>query len=195
MRSICALLSRSPVGRLHHAPPSQSRAGLASRQSLNQSFQFDSRLDRGTNTACRRNCSLRNSTHIRSKIRSSQPRSSNLASHFVTARWLLNFRLAHSRSLFTSGDLSDVEADIKNDDPTINSTPQKITASKADRSQIFLHASWSEMSLASELSGSNALVRIQTRVSAYWDRQYEKRLNALRIAKETDRLTMPASHR
>ncbi|MEO6909863.1 MAG: hypothetical protein ABI158_02935, partial [Edaphobacter sp.] len=39
----------------------------------------------------------------------------------------------------------------------------------------FLHASWSEASLASELSGSSALARIQSRVSAYWDRQFEKR--------------------
>ena len=42
----------------------------------------------------------------------------------------------------------------------------------------FLHASWSEISLASELSGSDALVRVQTRVQAYWDRQFEKRLIA-----------------
>ncbi len=34
------------------------------------------------------------------------------------------------------------------------------------------------MSLASELSGDNALVRIQDRISAYWDRQFEKRLIA-----------------
>ena len=34
------------------------------------------------------------------------------------------------------------------------------------------------MSLASELSGSDALVRIQDRVAAYWNRQYEKRLVA-----------------
>ena len=34
------------------------------------------------------------------------------------------------------------------------------------------------MSLASELSGSDALRRIQDRVSAYWGRQFEKRLIA-----------------
>ena len=34
------------------------------------------------------------------------------------------------------------------------------------------------MSLASELSGSEALVRVQSRVLAYWDRQWEKRLIA-----------------
>ena len=75
-------------------------------------------------------------------------------------------------------DLSDVEADITNDDPTINSTAQKVTASKQVVRKSFVHASWSEMSLASELSGSDALVRVQNRVQAYWDRQWEKRLIA-----------------
>jgi hypothetical protein len=73
-------------------------------------------------------------------------------------------------------DLPDVEADITNDDPTILSVPQKITANKQTVRKSFLHESWSEMSLASELSGSDALVRIQSRVSNYWDRQWEKRL-------------------
>ena len=75
-------------------------------------------------------------------------------------------------------DLPDVEADITNDNPAINSTPQKITADKQIVRKSFLHASWSEMSLASELSGSDALARIQSRVLNYWDRQYEKRLIA-----------------
>jgi hypothetical protein len=34
------------------------------------------------------------------------------------------------------------------------------------------------MALASELSGDDALTRIRSRVSAYWDRQWEKRLIA-----------------
>jgi hypothetical protein len=75
-------------------------------------------------------------------------------------------------------DLSDTEADITNDDPAVLSTPQKITAAAQIVRKSFLHASWSEMSLASELSGSNALIRIQNRVNAYWDRQFEKRLIA-----------------
>jgi hypothetical protein len=75
-------------------------------------------------------------------------------------------------------DLPDVEADITNDDPTINSTAQKVTAAKQVVRKSFVHASWSEMSLASELSGSDALVRVQSRVQAYWDRQWEKRLIA-----------------
>jgi hypothetical protein len=75
-------------------------------------------------------------------------------------------------------DLPDVEADITNDDPTINSTAQKVTAAKQVVRKSFVHASWSEMNLASELSGSDALQRVQSRVGAYWDRQWEKRLIA-----------------
>jgi hypothetical protein len=56
----------------------------------------------------------------------------------------------------------------RNDDPTILSTPQKITAAKQIVRKSFLHQSWSEMSMASELSGRDALVRIQNRVGAYW---------------------------
>ncbi|MCU1250418.1 MAG: hypothetical protein JWQ49_3447 [Edaphobacter sp.] len=75
-------------------------------------------------------------------------------------------------------DLGESEADITNDDPTDLSTPLKITAARQVVRKSFLHQRWSEMSLASELSGDNALARVQNRVSAYWDRQFEKRLIA-----------------
>ena len=75
-------------------------------------------------------------------------------------------------------DLGETEADITSDDPTVLSTPLKLTAGKQVVRKSFLHQSYSDMSLASELSGDNALVRIQTRISAYWDRQFEKRLIA-----------------
>ena len=75
-------------------------------------------------------------------------------------------------------DLGESEADITTDDPAVLSTPLKITAAKQVVRKSYLHQSWSDMSLASELSGSDALARIQNRVSNYWDRQYEKRLIA-----------------
>jgi hypothetical protein len=73
-------------------------------------------------------------------------------------------------------DLRDVEANITNDDSTILSTRQKISVHKQVVRKPFLHASWSEMSLASELSGDRALAHIQDRVTAYWNRQIEKRV-------------------
>lgn len=75
-------------------------------------------------------------------------------------------------------DAGESEADITSDDPNIQSTPLKITAAKQNVRKSFLHQSWSEMSLASELSGSDALGRVQSRVQAYWDRQWERRLIA-----------------
>jgi hypothetical protein len=96
----------------------------------------------------------------------------------VAKNGLIAEQLAAGAQSFTVpfwADLPDVEADITNDDPTILSTPQKIGASKQVVRKSFLHASWSEMSLASELAGSSALARVQDRVQAYWDRQMEKR--------------------
>jgi hypothetical protein len=75
-------------------------------------------------------------------------------------------------------DIPDVEADITTDVLATLSTPQKISAASMVVRKSFLHASWSEMSLASELSGSDALMRVKSRIQAYWDRQWEKRLIA-----------------
>ncbi|MGD0830845.1 MAG: hypothetical protein ABR907_07880 [Terracidiphilus sp.] len=54
-------------------------------------------------------------------------------------------------------DIPDIEADITNDNPAILSTAQKIGAASMLVRKSFVHASWSEMSLASELSGSDPL--------------------------------------
>jgi hypothetical protein len=75
-------------------------------------------------------------------------------------------------------DLSNDEADIASDDPAVLAITRKLAAGKQIVRKSFLHASWSAMNLASELSGSNALVRIQSRVAAYWMRQAQRRLVA-----------------
>ena len=71
------------------------------------------------------------------------------------------------------------EANPSNDDPTVLSTPQKITSGRQIVRKSFLNQSWSEMSLAAELAGNDPIVALQERVSAYWNRQWEKRLIAL----------------
>ncbi len=75
-------------------------------------------------------------------------------------------------------DLADDEADICNDDPSVDAVPHKVTAEKQIVRKSFLHNSWSAMNLASELSGDDALARIQSRASAYWTRQTQRRLIA-----------------
>jgi len=70
------------------------------------------------------------------------------------------------------------ETDVTSDNIAVLSTPLKLTAVPQVVRKSFLHQSWSEMSLASELAGSDALARVQSRVQAYWDRQYEKRIIA-----------------
>lgn len=75
-------------------------------------------------------------------------------------------------------DLADDEANVVSDDPTVNATPRKLGSGKQIVRKAFLHSSWSAMNLASELSGSDALQRIQERASAYWLRQAQRRLIA-----------------
>jgi hypothetical protein len=75
-------------------------------------------------------------------------------------------------------DLADDEANIAGDDPAVIATPRKLTTEKQIVRKAFLHNSWSAMNLASELSGSDAMVRIQERVTAYWTRQLQRRLIA-----------------
>lgn len=75
-------------------------------------------------------------------------------------------------------DLPDDEANIVSDDPAAMAAPRKLGTGKQVVRKAFLHSSWSAMNLASELSGSDALARIQTRASAYWGRQAQRRLIA-----------------
>lgn len=75
-------------------------------------------------------------------------------------------------------DLGNDEANIVNDNPAVDSTPYKLVTGKQVVRKAFLHNSWSAMSLASELSGDDALPRIQARATAYWDRQIQRRLVA-----------------
>ena len=75
-------------------------------------------------------------------------------------------------------DLGNEEANVVSDDPNSLSVPNKIQAGKQFVRKAFLHQSWSAMNLASELAGANALERIQSRATAYWERQLQRRLVA-----------------
>lgn len=75
-------------------------------------------------------------------------------------------------------DLGNAEADVSNDDPQDFSVPQNIGTAKQVVRKSFLHQSWSQMNLASELAGASAIEAIKTRVTAYWDRQAQRRLVA-----------------
>ena len=85
---------------------------------------------------------------------------------------------AHSFTVPFWKDLGNEEADIVNDNPLDVSTPLKIQTGKQLVRKSYVHQSWSQMNLASELAGSNALNRIQDRVAEYWNRQLQRRLIA-----------------
>lgn len=69
-----------------------------------------------------------------------------------------------------------IEPNISTDNPSDIATPNGVNAYSMTVRKSFLNNSWGEASFASELSGSSALARIQSRVSAYWDKQLEFRL-------------------
>jgi hypothetical protein len=75
-------------------------------------------------------------------------------------------------------DLADVEPNYSTDNPAVFSTPNKIGAYSLNVRKTFANNSWSTMDLAAELSGSDPLARIQSRVEAYWSRQMQLRLIA-----------------
>lgn len=75
-------------------------------------------------------------------------------------------------------DLANDEANVISDDPATLATPRKLSSGKQIVRKAFLHSSWAAMNLASELSGSDALARIQGRAASYWARQAQRRLIA-----------------
>ncbi|WP_417247581.1 hypothetical protein [Celeribacter sp.] len=83
---------------------------------------------------------------------------------------------AHSFAVPFWRDLGNEEADTVNDNPADLSVPLKIQTGKQLIRKSFVHQSWSAMNLASELAGSDALNAIQARVTAYWNRQLQRRL-------------------
>lgn len=70
-------------------------------------------------------------------------------------------------------DLDDTESNTASDDPDSHSSPLKVTAGKDVALRQVRTQSWSTMQLTSELAGADPMQRIQTRVGAYWGRQFD----------------------
>lgn len=112
-------------------------------------------------------------------VENSVEKSALVQSGIVTRNALIDTQLRAGADSFTVPywkDLADDEANITSDNPAIMATARKVLAGKQTVRKAFLHSSWSAMNLASELAGANALVRIQDRVAAYWQRQTQRRL-------------------
>ena len=114
-------------------------------------------------------------------VQDSIEKSALVASGIVTRNAAIDDQLkagADSFSIPFWKDLGDDEANIVNDNPAAFAAPRKLGTGKQAVRKAFVHSSWSAMNLASELSGSDALARIQARASAYWARQAQRRLIA-----------------
>ncbi len=70
-------------------------------------------------------------------------------------------------------DLDDTESDAASDDPDSHAVPGKIGSGKDQARRIIRTRGWSTMNLVQELADADPMQRIGSRVSAYWDRQFD----------------------
>ncbi|MEM6902245.1 MAG: major capsid protein [Pseudomonadota bacterium] len=76
-------------------------------------------------------------------------------------------------------DLAETEPNISSDNPAQTSTPEKITQSEQRGRRSSLNNSWSAMDLVSEFGlGDRAMEAIRSRVDAYWDKVWQRRLTS-----------------
>ena len=73
-------------------------------------------------------------------------------------------------------DLDNTEAGIASDNPAVASTPGVVTASRDICRRQVRTRSWSTADLSGVLAGSDPMTRILSRVTAYWDRQFQSYL-------------------
>lgn len=70
-------------------------------------------------------------------------------------------------------DLDDTESDTGSDDPDSYATPGKLTASTDIARRQFRTRGWSSAQLTQELTGSDPMKHIGSRVNPYWGRQFD----------------------
>ncbi len=75
-------------------------------------------------------------------------------------------------------DLDNTEAGTASDDPSQNATPGNITASRDIVVRQVRTRGWSYARLTAILAGADPAARIASRVTAYWDRQFQRTLVA-----------------
>ena len=71
-------------------------------------------------------------------------------------------------------DLDDEESDPGSDDPDSYAVPSGITTGRDVALRQFRTKGWSSARLVAELAGSDPMKRIESRVSAYWSRQFDR---------------------
>lgn len=71
-------------------------------------------------------------------------------------------------------DLDDTEPTVATDQTSDVATPGEVTASKMRAIRHVRTRGWSDADLVAELAGSDPMDRIRSRVSNYWNRQFQK---------------------
>lgn len=70
-------------------------------------------------------------------------------------------------------DLENDEDNVSNDDPAVNSSPNKIGTSTEIQVRLSRNNSWSSMDLAGDLAGADPMNAIANRVGDYWTRRLQ----------------------
>lgn len=73
---------------------------------------------------------------------------------------------------------ADSEPNISSDNPSSSATPENVTSGIQIAALARLNKGWGSMDLAAELSGDDPVGHINSRVDAYWARQWQRRLVA-----------------
>ncbi|MCK9234933.1 MAG: hypothetical protein M0P09_01300 [Acholeplasmataceae bacterium] len=81
-----------------------------------------------------------------------------------------------------------IEPNYSNDDPDDMATPQKVGTGQMTARKSFLNQGWSDMDLVVELSGSDPMRHIASRVDTYWLRQLQRRLIATTVGVFNDNI-------
>ena len=105
-----------------------------------------------------------------------QEKSRLIRSGAITLDAQLNSALAGGGLTFNEPSFKDLDNDAENvstDDPSTNSTPNKIGTATEIQVRLSRNNSWSSMDLSGDLAGADPMQAIANRVSDYWTRRQQ----------------------
>ncbi len=104
-----------------------------------------------------------------------------IASGAMVVDAALSALLAGGGSTFNDPSWKDLDNDEPNastDDPTVDSSPNKIGTSLETQVRMSRNSSWSSMNMTAELAGADPVAAIVNKVAGYWTRSHQRHLIA-----------------
>ena len=106
-----------------------------------------------------------------------QEKSRLIRSGAIVMNEAMNAHLAGGGLTFNEPSFKDLDNDAENtssDDPTVNSTPNKIGTATEIQVRLSRNNSWSSMDLTAAMAGADPMQAIANRVSDYWTRRHQR---------------------